>query len=388
MAANAPFKPSRSRPSLLVRLRRRIFRAVPLLVWSGAIIGIFCLAEIRRAPLPYPAMTEITRYTVTAPAPAKLVTLVVKEEELVEPNQVMGSLDSADLRLRVDRARAEVSRLQSEMAREAALLQVGGEERRTAREMDLRRFRRDVENTRLDALDKWAEIQKDKIELVALADTLRRTTILAKEDYDSQAMLIDARAAHDSLAEQIKDNDVILTELQTRVASADKRLADYLALSPADPAQLVDATAPLSWAVKAQQVELEEIALLRTRLSLRAPARGRVEKILVHQGELLVAGQPLLTIVDTAPRAIVAYIPERDISLVKPGMRAQVTSLGHPEVIAETRVTSLGMTVEQVPPQLWVDPRRPQWGRLVYLELPASWKQLPGAGVRVRLLPE
>ncbi|MHC4852616.1 MAG: HlyD family secretion protein [Planctomycetota bacterium] len=385
--ADTAFTPSRSRSLLVVRLRRRCFRSIPLLVWCGAIVAIFCLADIQRAPLPYPGMVQVTRYTVTAPTQARLMALMVKKADHVEPDQLVGSLDGADLQLRLERARAEVSRLQAEMTNEAALLRGGDEARRADRLADLRRFRRDRENAHLDVLDKRAEIEAAKIQLIALADTLRRTAILAKEDFDSQAELIDARAAHDTLARQIKDDQGILKDRQAKLAGTEKRLAEYLALRPSEPVQVVDAAAPLSWAVKAQQVELEEIALLRTRLSLRAPGRGKVEHILARQGELLVAGQPLLTIVDTEARAIVAYVPERDLGRVRPGMRAQVSSLARSHV-AETKGMGIGLTVEQVPEQLWADPRRPEWGRLVHLDMPSTFAELPGSGLRVRLLPE
>jgi len=387
MADAKAFIPGRSRPRLLTRLRRRGFRTIPLLVWCGAIAVICYLADFQRPPLQYPGMVQVTRYTVTAPSQARLVAVVVKKHELVEPNQLVGSLDGAALQLRLERARAEVSRLQAEMANEAALVKGGDESRRADRLADLRRFRRDRENANLDVLDKRAEIEADKITLVALADTLRRTAILAKEDYDSQAKLIDVRADHDALAKQIKDNEGILQERQAKLAGTESRLAEYLALSPTDAVQAVDAAAPLGWAVKAQQVELEEIALLRTRLSLRAPGRGRVENILAQGGELLAAGQPLLTIVDTESRDIVAYVPEHHVWGVRVGMRAQVASLGRPQV-AETTVTGIGLTVEKVPAQLWTDPRRPEWGRLVHLATPATLKELPGSGLRIRLLPE
>lgn len=387
MAEGQAFTPGRARPGLFRRLRRRMFRAIPLVVWCGAIAVIVYLSEERRAPAPYPGMTQVVRYTVTAPAQAKLLALEVKEQQLVEANQLVGVLDSADLRLRLERSRAEIARLQAEADRETALLRLTEEERRTGREMDLRRFKRDRENSQLDVLDKWAEIQVAKIQLVALADALRRTSILAKEDFDSEAELINVRAAHDSLARQIQEDETILRERQARLANAEKRLAEYLVVNPREAVQAVDAAAPLHWAVKAQQVELEEIALLRTRLSLRAPGRGRVEQILSRPNELLMAGQPLLTIVDTEPRGIVAYIPERDLPTVRPGMRAQVESLAGARIL-ETTVASIGSAVEQVPPHLWADPRFPQWGRLVHLSLPQALKERPGTGLRIRLLPE
>ncbi len=386
--AQDTFVPSRGRPSLLTRARRRGFRALPLLVWCAAIAAIFLLAHGQRAPLPYPAITQVTRYTVTAPIDARLVTLTVQEHQPVEAGQLVGSLDSQDLRLRLDRVRAEISRLQAEAQKEAALVQVTEHERLTDREMDLRRLRRDRENAQIDVLEQQVVIEEDGIRLVALADTLRRTADLAKRDVDSEALLIDVRANHDAVVERIRRTEILLRERQAKAAASEKRLADYLGINPKDRTQVVDAAAPLSWAVKAQQVELEEVALLRTRLSLRAPGSGRVENILVRPNELLVAGQPLLTIVDTKPRGLVAYLPERDVEGVRPGMRAEVQSLSNPRVTTETRVTSLGLTVEQVPQQLWLDPRRPQWGRPVYLALPATWQELPGAAMRVRLFPE
>jgi hypothetical protein len=68
-------------------------------------------------------------------------------------------------------------------------------------------------------------------------------------------------------------------------------------------------------------------------------------------------------------------------------MRAQVVSLARSHVV-ETKVTGIGLTVEEVPQQLWADPRRPEWGRLVHLAMPSNLAELPGSGLRVRLLPE
>jgi multidrug efflux pump subunit AcrA (membrane-fusion protein) len=82
-------------------------------------------------------------------------------------------------------------------------------------------------------------------------------------------------------------------------------------------------------AVAQAQVEQAEAALAalivdRDQHTLSAPLTGWVVERVVHEGEMAVAGAPLLTIADLSSLTLVVYVPESDLNLVAIGQQVKV----------------------------------------------------------------
>lgn len=69
----------------------------------------------------------------------------------------------------------------------------------------------------------------------------------------------------------------------------------------------------------------EALALASRDTTLRAPASGRLETVLVRTGDMLSVGSAVARLVpDGAPAELVAFLPERDRAFVDVGMKARV----------------------------------------------------------------
>lgn len=85
----------------------------------------------------------------------------------------------------------------------------------------------------------------------------------------------------------------------------------------------------------------------RGRTILRSPINGVVSGLAFKEGDMAVAGQPIMTIVrDDALKAI-ARVPERAFHRVEEGMPARVALLANPSVSAEGTVTVKGAVVDR-----------------------------------------
>ena len=150
--SDGEFVPSQPRVGAFRRARRWIFRSIPLAVWIGGIAGVLVLAEHKQRPLGYPGIATVTRYSVSAPVQGVLETLLVAEQERVKPDQLIGRLDGAELELRAQRVRHNAEGLRAEIGRERELRDESVLRRQTDRDVDLRRFMRDVEDANLLSL--------------------------------------------------------------------------------------------------------------------------------------------------------------------------------------------------------------------------------------------
>ena len=68
---------------------------------------------------------------------------------------------------------------------------------------------------------------------------------------------------------------------------------------------------------------------------VRVPFSGKVAEVFVHQGERVIAGQPLFSIIDAGGLEVVISVPESEVAGIEPGARAKVSfpSLENDDVV-------------------------------------------------------
>jgi multidrug resistance efflux pump len=224
-------------------------------------------------------------------------------EVLVKPGD---SVAGGDPIVRVDSALVKMEMIDAEtrvsLAR-AALERASGEESR-------------LSEARLALLDLQAQLLSRK-ERSAEETVVRFRSRL--DSYDRLASHGDiARSARDDVTEELARaiRDQIGTqEEMARVRS--QRIAGQLEQNAS------------VWKAK-QELETAESKLRALELALdqttvRAPAAGSVEALLVHPGDVLQAGAPIAHLVPAgAPTEIVAFLPERDRAFVADGSPARI----------------------------------------------------------------
>ena len=207
MAERVQFKPSLPRANILQRLSRKGSVAAPLVVWVGAIVGVWFLLGAQPQAMDYGALATVHRATITAPVRGRIEKLMVARDDVLESGQLIGRLDGNHLELRARTVRNRVSELRAEIERENELYELRRSEAQVEQDNEQRRFQRDVENARLDALEVIAKLEENRIRLEGLKIDLARQKKLTTKDLFSEAELIRTRIAVEALGERIKQSE-------------------------------------------------------------------------------------------------------------------------------------------------------------------------------------
>ncbi len=386
MTEFSDIQPSR-RPSMVRRLKRRAFRAIPLLVWALAIFGALQLSQVPAPVMPYRGVVPVSRAVVESPLPGHLHTLLVVEGEQVKQNQILARLDERALLLRIDKSRAELERLKSEMAGDVSERDQKSSELRSEQEADMRRFARDRESAHIDVLVAHAKLEEDRVRRQGYDLEFRRIEALEEKGLAAESEMTRLKTELDSLIVRIDQNEALLKLRQDRFEAANARHAEFSSVvdGAGRKASAVPAD-PFTWAITAQQAELDEIVLARSRLTLRAPIAGRIEGVLKRPGQSLAAGGILLTIVSLTTDQLIAYVPAADAREIVVGMEVEVERVRVPGQIVRSRVRAVGTAIDALPIRFLFDPKVPEFAQSVFLEPVSGMPVVPGEELRVRFV--
>ncbi|MFY9344013.1 MAG: HlyD family efflux transporter periplasmic adaptor subunit [Planctomycetota bacterium] len=381
----AGWQPSAPRPGFL-RQRWRAARAVPLLVWGGAVFGLFWLGDVTPGAQRVPALADTASTIVLAPVDGRIATLAVQLHQLVEADQVIARLDDRDVRLRLTQANYELERLRADMARVQADVdrdaRMAASEHGLAAGVEHRRLLSAVEAAQLGAVATRAELEEARIRMQGAAIETDRLSSLATQGITGEPELLRVRTERDALKKRVDELQSLYDEHRARIATAQQRLADF---APGAPGELPldTALAPLRWRLKEQEAQIERIALDAQSLDLRSPIRGHVSTLEARAGEWATSGRPIVTVVDPTPRRILAWVPDT--------MRARFENVRSMQVrradsspLGSAQVLSISPTAVKLPERLWRDPQREEWGYEVVIA--ATGAELPGE--RLLLTPD
>ncbi len=116
---------------------------------------------------------------------------------------------------------------------------------------------------------------------------------------------------------------------------------------------------------------------------IRSPCDGQVTAIYARPGDAIDAFQPILTVVESSPVYLEAYVPERANLTLREGDRVIVESMRSGIAPAGGTVKFVHGEVSPLPDRLVVTRTHP-WVRRVYIELDRPHELLPGEKVRVK----
>jgi multidrug resistance efflux pump len=213
------------------------------------------------------------------------------------------------------------------------------------------------------------------------------------------------KVRYESAAKRVQENEQRLEEAKTVLAETQQRRDEFNTHEV--PEQSVDAALEAihkQIAVQEQIMKglLEQLAAWKTRraVELKAPIDGILipihaqrndallqrpgEEILRRPGEVVRAGDPILAVAEAEPTEIVAYVNEQQLGYLKDQMPVELVKTHLPPQIGQSKVVSIGPTIELMPQRLWRTPNLPQWGRPVLIDIPAGLRLVPGEVVGVR----
>ena len=371
------------------RSRRLVRRIVPVVVWGLTVAVAATLYTRKRGQPALVAIADAVRVSVEAELPGRIRRVHVSADAWVEHDQVVASLDDRELRLRLEEAKAELTRISAELARETARVNESVKERRGSAESALRRFARDLEQAQVEYLSAVADQEEDRIRLQGLELRLERSKKLSSEDMVAKARLDDDRTARDALDKLIKERSTMLEQMKTRRAAAKRRYEQQLKAQSSESGRehLLVATV-FEKASKVQEHRLEQIRLEISRLLLRAPMAGVVETIVRHEGEFVSAGQSVVRILRPQASRVTAYVSEKDSLAILPGSPVELVRSADPRQVYKSTIGSIGRRVVQVPARIDPPNAPRRWALPLQVALPDGIEVRPGESFSLRFVQD
>ena len=396
-------------------LRRSVLRHVaPVTVWLAAVVAVVWLFYQRSQQFQIVGIVQGEVREVAADCTARITNISVSLFDPVQAGQVLAVLDTvaaaestveAELRTQVATAAAEVERLMALLipTHDQLLSDAAGREINHADNQ--RRFAVDVESARLRMLQLETSIASEQITLRQLQMDVKIAEELLKDKAIVPYELEKAKIQLESTVKRLDEYQQEFEQARADLAEAERRQGQFSRQQL--PAQSVDkALEAIRKEAKVQEELikglLDQIAALKARQAVELtspvdgvviPIRGRANEVLLQRpgeatirrpGEVVAAGDPILAVARMTPAEIIAYASEQQSGFLERDMTVELVKINHPAQMAQSRIVSIGPTIELMPQRLWRSPTIPQWGRPVLIEVPPGLAVIPGEIVGIR----
>ena len=259
---------------------KRVLPVIPVLLFAAS----GCGDRVDPDTIVASGHVEATEVRVSTKVPGTLVSLPLDEGDRVEIGVELARIDTVDLLLALDAARAEAQRAAADLR----LVRAGPRaEEIAAAEAQVVRFRAEVDGAELD---------------------LRRMQELLDRGSGTEKARDDARTRHDVAAARLTEGQEVLRRLR-----AGSRVEE------------IDAAGAREAQSKARVAQLEQQIADAT---ITSPIAGVVTETLVEKGEIVSVGAPLLVVTDLSDAWLTVFLPEPDLGRVRLGQEAEVETDG------------------------------------------------------------
>ena len=376
-------------------------RFIPLLVWLAAVIAVIGLFSRRARRFEALGIARSQTCSVAGTLAGRVKSIPVRMFDNVREGQIVAVLDDELIKAQIATAMAEIHRLIAELIPTQDQLLAEATQRETDWIAAQRRFSMDVERCRASILELRTIIETDGIMLEELALEVRIVRELAEKDALAPYELQKVKIQYNILAKKIENNQQLLSQYERDLLQAQERRREFALRHPVNPS-IDEALELIHKAIIVQEQLVEELLVQRRQMVLRSPIDGVVVQIrptvdqadtgrpgeadLRRPGEVVLAGEPILTIAESQPSEIIAYTTEEYANQLREGTQVELTRNSWPRQIARSEVTYIGPTVEEMPVRLWQNPNFRQWGRPFLVKVPPELELTPGELVGIRTL--
>jgi membrane fusion protein, multidrug efflux system len=281
----------------------------------------------------------------------RIRTVLAKDNEQVEPDQVLAELETDGLDLRVKAAEAELSAARAALA--AARSQRSLTERVVQASTQEAQARVSGAVSTIDRSQ--ASLSQARAELGAATVTkqlaeqeLTRSRSLVRSGAITQAKLDMDQAEFDAAGAAEERARALLVGAESSISSSASDIGvarARLAQAQAGPHQVASADASVAAAESRAayaEASLELARLDRSYAEVRAPLRGVVSRRTVEPGAMVGPDRPILAIVGTDEVWIVANFKEDQTAHMQPGMPAQIAIDAYDDVHFPGHLESIG----------------------------------------------
>lgn len=300
--------------------------------------------------------------------------------DFVAAGQIIARLDDrptlaalATLQRRVAQSRSEVAAMGASMAMQRADVHRAGA-------IDLAELILNIQQQRLDIVDRRGEIEVNRVDLQRLVEEYEHIRRMHEQNAETDFTLTMASLRRDVLAKRVAEQEDALRDAQRQLEESEAALAQLPATLNGDIEAMLQ---PLRHAVYVLEAEVSELELAVESLMIRAPFAGEIAAVHAVPGQAIVPGMPIVTIADPHSRSVVVYFRERAMAWPEPGMKVAVYSIRDRSVVHESTILRVGSQVTLLPERHRADALVPEWGLPVRVALPAELSLRPGEMVGV-----
>ncbi len=368
---------------------------IPVIVWMVALGAVIILFQNRTQRFETIGLVEGEERRIAAAVAGRIKAVPVHLFDKVNEGDIVVVIDTVlnpeNLRIELEAGKevmlATIRQLQAELIATRDRLMTEEAERQNDLEQSARRYAVDVEDAKLRVVESKARIAPDKIRLKELdlnikilnaSSSLIQNQEKITQHYETEKLKTEAEA----LAKEIEENQLLLAQVEENLQQANERLQIILKKQPINPS-IELALQPIREKINVQEQAILELMRDRPALEIKSPFKGVVSRIRRRVGETIMPRDPILNIVESEPRVIVAYVREPGISQVKENMKVNVLKRSYPMQQASSYVAYMGPGLEELPPQLLANTTTPQWGRPVLIPIPAGMDLIPGETVGI-----
>jgi multidrug resistance efflux pump len=256
-----------------------------------------------------------------------IVEVAVQDNRFVRKGELLFRIDPSSYQLAVDTAQVQL-----EQAREDV----------TALGATVKAAAAMVLQSEAGVVAAGAMIKQQQAALANARAESKRATRLASDKAGSvenaqkkAAKVLESQAAVDSARASLSQAEAALTSSKANLDQAKASLGE-----PGDA----------NVRIREAMVQLEEARLNLSWTSINAPVDGFITNLDVNEGAFGVAGTPIAAFVDSSSFRVDGYFQETKLKHIKPGDRAIITLMSHPDIELKGVVDSIGYAVN--PPDI------------------------------------
>jgi multidrug resistance efflux pump len=370
-----------------IPFRSRILRVrtavLPLVLWLAAVVGTVWLAGRQNRWVEAVGIVETREAIVSSSTEGVLRGMAVDLFDEVREGQVVAALDDTVLRAELRTVEREVDQLRADLAAEEIRLRFTDADEEHRRLDEVRRAAMDLEDSRLDYLDRLVVLEVARVELARVEVSLGRQEALVRGGSLDEAALDDLEYQRDALKEQIAGEGEGVQAALARISDASDRLTRFRDVGTVAQLEIETLLEPFRRAVIVGESRVVSLSAQREALLLKSPFTGIVSRVLRRTGESVLVGEPIVHVADPHSERIIAHLDEARAGRIRPGLEVRIRRRSDPVRVASAEVLRVGPAVDQTPIRLWRDARRPEWGLPILIGSLPDVSLLPGEIVNV-----
>jgi len=396
-------------------MRQMRYQLIPVLVF---LFGIYTVVVLwgKHTELPNGiGAVKALRFDIVSPVDGVLVALPNMDKPLdmfdpVTKGQLICKFDDTAVNATIATLQAELKQFTVQLAATDAEMKLQFAERlgdksdrRQSLLDDARRLAIDLEKKKLDVADRTIDIETGRIALKRHAEKLAIVKELVAQKLETPYVLSDTQLQHDVQEKELSEQEKTLiaakaleVEAQTRVGEFSKMIREEDILRAAQGAtdslaatiqQEIDVfLKPVEAAIATQRARLHEAVLQLKSLEIRVPeivSSGTIVEVYKMPGQAVRAGEPIMRIANLDSMYIVSYVrqPNRVSLEVQTPVGVQVRTI--PIMASKSMIARIGPQIESVPTRQLRDPKVPEWGLPVKIEVPRDLPLTPGELVNI-----